>query len=161
MIEYVKLFIGLTAKVIMGIAFFCIVAIVAPASFLTTVGLLTLRESNLHWIWLTLAASICLLLPRALFALFPVFKGRLNGMVVAHRGKKRLRHLTQQEKRILRGYDNTWSQSFDCTDGVILALEYEHIVYQASNISMEFTTFSYNIQPWARYYLRKHPELLR
>ena len=61
LIEYVKLFISLTSKVIMGITLFCVVAIIIPVVFLDKINLLEIRNDNLHWIWVALIASFLLI----------------------------------------------------------------------------------------------------
>ena len=77
--------------------------------------------------------------------------------------KKRLFELTVIEKKILSKYidNNTRTEYFNFTDGVILGLVHEHVLYRTSNISDNPPVFPFNIQPWAWDYLRKHPELLK
>lgn len=147
----------------MAVVLFSIIAIIIPSGVLAKINLLEIRNENLSLIWVALIASLCLLISRSFFSLFPVFKGRLNGQIIVHRGKKKLKNLTKAEKEILNKYiqNDTMTQTFDCTDGTVLALEYEHIIYRASIISQGFTDFPYNIQPWVRYYLLKNPSLLK
>ena len=73
-----------------------------------------------------------------------------------------MKNLTKAEKEILRDYikGDTMTQAFECTDGAVLALEYEHIIYRASVLSQEFTDFPFNIQPWARQHLQRNPGLI-
>ncbi len=162
MIEYIKLFVSQTPKILMGIALFCLFAIIAPNDLLQYLALLSVRDSVRQWLWIILLLSSCLLFSHAFFGLFPFFKGRLNGWVIVHRGKQKLKDLTTDEKEILRGYieGNTMTQTFDCTNGAVLALESEHIIYRASEISMQFTDFPFNIQQWARRYLKRNLDLL-
>ena len=163
MIEYVKLFISRTSKAIMGIALFCIVAIVAPASFLNNINLMSIRNNNIHWLWLALSASICLLASRALFGFFPVFKGRLNGWVIVYRGRKRLKALSKEEKKILLYYfdNDSRSQTLSLMNGHVTGLVDETILYRATEITEEADIYDFNILPWALKYLKEHPELLK
>lgn len=162
MFEYLKLLISQTPKVLLGIALFCSVAIVTPDYLLQKIGFLPYTGTTRQWLYIFLLLSISLLFSHIVFCLSSIFKGRLNGWIVVRRGKKRLSDLTGPEKKILKGYilGDTMTQTFDCTDGAVLALEYEHIIYRASVLSQEFTNFPYNIQPWARQHLKRNPGLL-
>jgi len=162
MFEYLKLLISQTPKVLLGITIFCAVAILTPDQLLHRIGFLPYTGSMRQYLFIVLLLSSSLLLSHFIFSLFPIIKGRFNGKVIIHRGKKRLKQLTQAEKEILRAYiqNDTMTQTFDCTDGTVLALEYEHIIYRASVLSQGFTDFSYNIQPWVRKYLIKNQDII-
>jgi len=162
MIEYFKLFISLRSKAIMGIALFSFFAIMAPAVFLDSMGLLSFRNDNIHWFWIALSLSVCFLASRALFGLFPIFKNRLNGWIVIYRGKKRLTILSKKEKEILSYYfdNNSRSQTLSLMSGHVTGLIHEKIIYRATEITEEVDIYDFNIQPWARKYLKKHPEIL-
>ena len=166
MIEYLRLFktfIGLTSKVLMGIAFFSFIAIIAPATLLNSMGLLAYRDDNVHWLWLALLASGCFLASRSLFWFFPIFKNNLNSWVVICRGKKRLNILSEKEKEILSYYfdNNNRSQTLSLMSGYVTGLIHEKILYRATEITEEVDIYDFNIQPWARKYLKKHPKLLK
>jgi len=162
MIEYFKLIIAQTPKILLGLSLFCICGIIAPDSLLSKVGLLNIREYTKQWLAILFVLSVALLISHSFFGLFPFIKGRINGWLVVHRGKIRLKNLTHEEKEILSGNikNDTMTQTFNCTDGSVLALENEHIIYRASELSIGFTAFPYNIQPWARQHLIKNPKLL-
>lgn len=162
MFEYFKILISQTPKVLLGIALFCIIAISLPDRLLYEIGFFPYTGSIRQWLYIILLLSLSLLFSHFLFWLSSVVKGKFNYCIFIHRGKKRLKNLTKAEKEILRAYiqKDTMSQTFDCTDGVVLALEYASIIYQASTLSKAFTNFSYNIQPWALKYLKKNPALL-
>jgi hypothetical protein len=76
--------------------------------------------------------------------------------------RARTHDLSDAEKAILRGYfdEGTNTQYFDLSDGVVSGLEHAKIIYQASIVGQDMTIFAYNLQLWARTYLRAHPELL-
>jgi len=162
MFKYLKLLISQNPKVLLGIALFCSVAIVTPDYLLREIGFLPFTGSARQWLYIVLLLSVSLLSSHLVFGLFPIFKARLNGWIIVHRGKRRLKDLTKAEKEILRGYiqGDTMTQTFDCTDGDVLALEHEHIIYRASVLSQGFTDFPYNIQQWAQQHLKRNPELL-
>jgi len=73
-----------------------------------------------------------------------------------------LRDLTPAEKAYLAPYifDQETTQYFGAEDGIKGSLEAKIIIYQASVMGHLITGFAYNLQPWAREYLTKHPELL-
>ena len=160
MIEYFKLIIAQTPKILLGLALFCLGGIIAPDSLLSKVGILNIREYSKQWLAILFGLSVALLLSHTFFGLFPFIKGRINGWFIVHRGKIRLKNLTHEEKEMLSTYieGDTMAQTFDCTDGAVLALENEHIIYRASELSKGFTDFPYNIQPWARQHLIKNPQ---
>jgi hypothetical protein len=141
---------------------FCTVAVVAPDQSLQKIGFYPYTGSAKQGLFIALLLSTCLLCSHIIFALISLFKARLNGWVIVHRGKRRLKDLTRAEKEILKGYikGDTMTQTFACTDGAVLALEYEHIIYRASELSQGFTDFPFNIQPWAGQHLKRNPRLL-
>ena len=88
---------------------------------------------------------------------------KINNRRYLKKCKERLHSLTPQEKSILSGYvfNNTRSQDFECTDGVVLGLEEAKIIYRASDLSSFFTDFPYIIRSWAWDYLKENPDLLK
>jgi len=73
-----------------------------------------------------------------------------------------LRDLSPPEKVVLRQFmaDDATTQYFEYQDGVVQGLVHKRVLWRASNVAAHFTTFPFNIQPWAREYLRKNPKLL-
>jgi len=80
-----------------------------------------------------------------------------------YRSKRRLKDLTKEEKKLLRDYifKDTRTQYLRDEDGVVKGLEYEKIIYPATNVGSILEGFAYNIQQWAWEYLKRHPELLK
>ena len=76
-------------------------------------------------------------------------------------GKKRLKALTPEEKRILGHYihNQTRSQNLRIQDGTVNALQRERIIIRGSSLG-SLHGFDFVIQPWAWEYLNKHPDLL-
>ena len=161
MLEYLKLLISQTPKVLLGIALFCFATLAVPDQLLRGINFYPYTGSSRQWLYIVLLLSVCLLTSHLFFSFFSVFKNRLNGWLIVYRGKKRLKDLTKVEKEILRCYieKDTMTQTFFCTDGAVLALEYAHIIYRASSLSQGHTNFPFNIQPWARQHLNRNPEL--
>jgi len=129
-----------------------------PAAFIDRMGLLTFRQRFLPYIGAISLLSGTLLI--AHFGAFIVdwFKVRMN-LRTMH---KSLKSLTAAEKEALRPFilDGENTQDFAVNDGVAGGLHAKHILYPSSSVGMGFQ-FPYNIQPWARQYLKRHPKLLR
>ena len=135
----------------------------APQSFLATLGLdslVTQYRGYLGAAWLFFAA---LLIVAAVRAVAQPAKKKVKELLWVAGRQKRLHRLTPQERQLLQRYigGNTRTQNLNMEDGVVGGLEAEKMIYRASNISHAYTTFAYNIQPWAWDYLHKHPELLK
>ena len=72
-----------------------------------------------------------------------------------------LRELTPEEKSYLLPYifDDCNTQYFGFDDGVAGGLAGKGVLYRASTL-VELDRIPYNILPWARRYLKEHPEIL-
>jgi len=73
-----------------------------------------------------------------------------------------LHSLTPEEKGYLipyiEGQQNTVHVGMD--DGVMAGLRSKNITYLAANVGDLLNGFAFNLQPWARQYLEKNPQLL-
>jgi hypothetical protein len=147
-------------------AFFGSLALVlAPPHYLAALGLTDFKREYGMAIGATLLVSGSLLLAHLLFALTRPFKRfsaerRFNASI-----KQTLRELTDEEKEFLRGYirdgENTLYASI--YDGVANGLVAKNITYRASNLSVPGSPglkFPFNLQPYARKFLGRTPELL-
>ena len=137
--------------------------LVAPAPIL---GRMSLND-----FWLRPYIGIVTILAAALLVAHGAAHGinRFN----ASRAKKReqrewqqsmsdtLSSLTPAEKQALQPYiiEKQNSVLFNISSGVAGGLEAKQILYRASSVG-PWSNFPYNLQPWARSYLSKHPELL-
>lgn len=149
----------------MGISLFCIIALIAPAFFLSSIGLLALRDNNAHILWLVLAASICLLAAQAIFGVFSTIKSKHQNHRMFKGIKYRLRNLTPDEGVILQKYilQNSRTQKLDMNAGPVIALEQDNIIYRANIMTTDYCDvvyFNFNIQVLVMQYLEKHPELI-
>jgi hypothetical protein len=72
-----------------------------------------------------------------------------------------LRELTPDERSFLVPYihDQLNSRVAPLEDGIVGGLVAKDILCRATH-SIEFDDFPYYMQPWARRYLKKHPDLL-
>lgn len=73
-----------------------------------------------------------------------------------------LHELTPDEKSYLAAYvlDDVNTQYMQIDDGIAGGLNAKGIIYRASNVGDMLRGWAYNIQPWAKDYLREHPHLL-
>lgn len=71
-------------------------------------------------------------------------------------------NLTPQEKKIMNIYisKETRTQNMHLEYGAKNDLVRHHIIYRSSDVGRQNTGFSFDIQPWAWEYLKKHEELL-
>lgn len=78
------------------------------------------------------------------------------------RRAKWLTSLTPDERGRLLPYirDQRASVRFPIEDGVVGGLVGKGILFRASNVGHAISGFAFNVQPWAREELERHPELL-
>ncbi len=73
-----------------------------------------------------------------------------------------LNELTPEEKGYLREFiagENTIYYNVD--DGIAGGLELKQIIFRSSNMFSPLTGIPYNLQPWPRRYITKHPHVLK
>ena len=78
------------------------------------------------------------------------------------RHKKALLTLTRDEKAVLQKFigGGETTRYAVLSDGIVAGLAARNILVRTSNLSGRHQTFPFNLQPWAREHLTKHPELL-
>ena len=137
-----------------------------PDRFVSGLGLAAFVGGYRAWLGLFfLLALIAALTPlcRPLGEAISAFYMRFR---VVFRGKKRLKHLTPGEKRILKSFidKNTRIQRLTFDSGIIVGLEFDDIIYRATDASETTPGGSvlvdFSIRPWAWNYLRRNPNLL-
>ncbi|MET6625433.1 super-infection exclusion protein B [Klebsiella michiganensis] len=76
--------------------------------------------------------------------------------------ESKLKGLTNEEKSCLLEFIEADKPAIyrSINDGAICALNAKKIVYRPNSIADHWDVFAYCIQPWAKEYLEKHPELL-
>lgn len=140
-----------------------------PDSFVATLGLDAFRHANKPYIGGTFVVSLAILLAQSLFhlgasikSLFAKREARRKAAQAEAARHKELHELTPDEKAYLVPYifgdENT--QYFLIEDGVAGGLTAKRIIYQASKIGSIVDGWAFNIQPWAKAYLKANPELL-
>jgi hypothetical protein len=110
-----------------------------------------------HWVWILLGllGSLCYLPTRIVLE-------KASEWASERKRRERLRHLTAGEKDLLRIYiiEDIRSKKILRADAVAAGLADDGILYCPKVTSEETYFRSYNIQDWARLYLKKHFELI-
>jgi hypothetical protein len=128
-----------------------------PATFLDHMGLAQFRQRFLPYVGVITLLSASLLFTHGAAFVVDWLKSKRN----LNLRNKLLRSLTSAEMEALRPYivDDANTQEFEIGSGIAGGLEAKRILYRSSSLSFGFHS-PYNIQPWAREYLKRHPELL-
>jgi hypothetical protein len=131
----------------------------APLRF--QVGLVEFRQRFLPYIGGVTLISATLLLTHGVAALFDSLKRKRAARKELKSFQERLHSLTPAEKEALRPYirEEVNTRTFVINDGVAGGLVGKGILYRSSNTAL-FMYFPYNLQTWARDYLKEHPEWL-
>lgn len=134
----------------------------ARPSLLALIGLEDFRKNYLGYIGAVTLLTGTLLLTHGVSSLANWIGRRRSQNSQLKVWHATLQTLTPAEKVALRPYifENENSALFSISDGVAGGLEAKDILYRASNIG-PWGNFPYNLQPWAREHLTKHPELLQ
>ena len=142
--------------------------------FVACVGLLLLRAEWIHRLsldelqryrgWVAVGAFV------SGAALLVTLVAKLWGLLTATREKRKaikeqekyLCTLSPGEQYIMSKYffGKTETLYLDLEDGTVGALQNKGIIYQGATVG-RWTTFAFNIQPWAKEYLSKHPDVLK
>lgn len=129
-----------------------------PSRLASIIAVDVLRKNHKDKLGLALLLSFAFLLVEFIIYLKKeLIKWRIPKTLIAH-----LKNLTKEEKEILSEYVNEGKATvpMEITDGVRGGLEAKNIIFRSSNMGMFGMLFSYNIQPWALEYLKKHKKLL-
>jgi len=133
----------------------------APEHVLSIFGLSTFTTQYKPIIGIIFLFSSALLLSHWFIEIWKWLVKGIKNTRAKKNFKHKLHQLTAAEKLILRDYlrNNTKTQYYSMTNGIVSGLELEGILYKASNIGHVYK-FAFNIQPWVWNYLKKHPETL-
>jgi len=154
---------------LLGLALASGLVLFSPEAFVSALGLDVFRQTNKPYIGSTFVISIALLLSHFAFRIADIIKTKIAAIQTRKRAaeadaarQQKLHELTPDEKAYLIPYvqrdENT--QYFLIEDGVAGGLVAKKIIYQSSQIGSIVDGWAFNIQPWAKNYLKSHPELL-
>jgi len=146
---------------LMGVGIGSGVLLFAPQGLCDTLGTAELVKQHRSIIGLIFIGSWALLLAH-------LISWGSKRVVAARKSRRQraiqesqLRDLTPEERHFLAPYafKNQTTQRFACDDGIAGGLEAKGILFRSSKI-FELDSIPYNLQPWARKYLKVHPDLL-
>ncbi len=132
--------------------------VLAPAPAAAVLGLEVLRNAHRPYIGAALVLSSAVLLAKAL-----AFGGQLvKERVRRWRDSRQLLFLAPDQKAVLARYlsENTCTLNFGLNNGVAQGLEQVGLIYRSAQMGTMQKGFAYNIKPWLRVHLLKHPELV-
>lgn len=166
MIEGLASFLASFKKVapvpLLAISFAAGIILFSPLALARTLGIDEFRETYRGWIGGAFVLSLSYLTAHFVWWLRSIIIGRRKRDQAEKTRHQYLHDLTAEEKGYLAPFvfDGVNTQNFDIDDGIAGGLMAKNIIYRSSNVCNVLHGFPYNIQPWARDYLRKNPELL-
>jgi hypothetical protein len=142
--------------------------------FVASLALLLLPSSWIHRLalgefqryrgWVAIAAFVsgAALLVTLITKLWGLSTATLEKRSAAKEKENYLRTLSPGERFILAKYlsAETETQYLEVEDGTVGALLSKEIIYRGADVG-RWTTFAFNIEPWAKEYLAKHPDVLK
>ena len=135
--------------------------LLAPDSFITTIGLSEILTRYRSYLGIALLSSIVIMVVRLVGWLY-----KRTNLHISQKHQEKLliqslSELTPGEKAYLLPYiaDKRNTQYFLIEDGIASGLVAKNILYLASNLG--HPDFAYNMQPWARRHLAKNVNLLQ
>ncbi len=158
-----------TPALLLGVTLTSGAMLFLPSGVLEQLGLAGLAAEHRPYIGAALLVALSLLVAQSVVGAWAFVKGlntkRKSKQAAAaadNRRRSMLSNLTPEEKSYLAPYifDAQNTQYFPIEDGVAGGLAAKHIIFRASNVSSRWTTFAFNMQPWAREHLNENPHLL-
>lgn len=149
-----------TPAPVLGIAIAVSLLLFLPPGIIQTLGVEGFREENRGLIGWTFIFSYSYLWVLAALGTWGHFRKTALKRKNLQLRQRQLHKLTRGEKEILMWFmsgETTVHRAVD--DGVIGGLHASKIVYRSSNMFDFVDGVPYNLQPWAREYLEKHPEI--
>jgi hypothetical protein len=164
---FLDLLAGLTPSVLLGVLVFTMISFFIPKRILTKINIAKLDNKTANRMGFLLISSFSLLIGILMVDLYNSgLKPFYNDYMLKLNQENRLDDLTNDEMIILKYYveRNTISRWF-CQrelDGVVITLERDGLLFLAHKREiMGEDWYCYNIERWAFFYLKRHPELLK
>jgi hypothetical protein len=147
--EGIKAFGEIAVKPLLAIALSSGFMLFVPASVLDSLAMTKLVNEYRAWLHGIKSAS-------------DIFFQLRETRILTNQRRKWLASLTPDEKNRLLPYieDERASVTYPIGDGVVGGLVGKGILFRSSNIGHAISGFPYNLQPWAREVLLRHPEYL-
>jgi Super-infection exclusion protein B len=145
-----------------GVFLFCAALLLAPQSWLHRLGVFDLATRYHPWLVVIALFALALLTAELLATSSGTAFERFRFWRRHRVSMDYLKNLTATEKAVLQCYikNDTETWYFDFGDGVVSGLITKELLYPSGSVGDMITGFPYNIQPWARHHLLKHPGLL-
>lgn len=159
----------MSPAILLGSALASGLVLFSSEPFMETLGLDAFRVANKPYIGGAFVVSIALLLSHSTFQLVSFAKGIVSARTAKKRAaaaekarKQKLHELTPDEKAYLVPYvvEDANTQYFLIEDGVVGGLVQNGVLYQSSQIGSLVDGWAFNLQPWAKTYLKENPNLL-
>lgn len=135
-----------------------------PAHVISRLGLDDAAKSYRMYVGLAFVVSASLLVVRAFCFLWSLISAPFGDWMLQREGKKMVKEATEEEKAFLRPYifDGKNTVYGQIQGGVAQGLKAKGIVFRSSIVGdVVVGGFPYNLQPYMRRLLSKHPQLLR
>lgn len=147
-----------TPTLLFGLVLASGLVLFATESFVTTLGLAEFRQANMSYLGGTFVVAVALLVSHLVFG----STSWIRRGIARHRRHKSLRELTPDEKAYLIPYvvNDQNTAYYLIEDGIAGGLTAKGIIYRASSVGSIVDGWAFNIQPWAKTYLKSHLELL-
>lgn len=152
----------ISSKIALPIFMTSAIILFAPTSYANMLGIEEIRSAYRILLGFFFLLSLAALATNGVWWIAAALKPMVRDEVFIFLNRKVLKNLTDAEKDILRCFiiEGRSTVSAEISDGTMNLLEQKRLVLRSSNVAIRFKTFPWILQPWARDYLRKHPELL-
>ena len=147
------------AEVWLAVALASGFVLLVPTALTTQLGVEGLRGAHRPYLGAAFVLSASMLVSKSL-----TFVGRLiKESVRRWRDAQQHRYLAPDQKAVLRRYisEDTCTLMLGLDDGVAQGLEQVGLIYRSAQVGSMHRGFAYNIKPWLRLHLLKHPEFIQ
>jgi hypothetical protein len=152
----------LRPETLLGIVIGTGVLVFLPESALAGLGLLGFVSTFRGWLGGAFVLFAALLIGKGLSTALDQVRKYIVERKLARDRRESFKYLSPPEKALLASYYNeqTTTQYFEIADGIANGLQAKGFVYIASNVGAHYTSFAFNIQPWAWQCLQDNPSLV-
>ncbi len=160
-LEKIKDLLNMGATPLLGILIFSGFFLFIPDQYLEKLKVVEIKNEYEMYFGLSFLFAFAFLLSLMYMNyLKPIFKTKINLFFY----KKDAKHLTSDEKEIMRGFINqkTRAAQLSIQNATVLSLESRKIIVRVGNIGIPGfeMKFPFNIQPWAWDFYNNNPKLL-
>lgn len=148
-------------KALVGIAVATGMVVFMPDNLASSLGVNEFRTSNRGVFGWSFIASTSILTVYAMWWIGELAKSRFEKRRLQKMRESQLHELTTDELCFLATYilEDTATRYVPIDNGVACGLAAKNIIFRASSVG-EYHRIPFNIQPWARLYLKSHLELI-